>query len=139
MIHATVTAASARSQGRVGLVASRGTRVSGLYDRAAASLGLDLVHAPDRDQSSLVDEAVRMVKQEGPSGLAERLIEQAARSLYVRGCDLVLAACTEIPLVLRRAEALLPVVDTVRCLALACVERFSGVGTTSANGWVRAG
>ncbi|UUW88787.1 aspartate/glutamate racemase family protein [Pimelobacter simplex] len=125
MIAATIEAAAALSSGRVGLFATRGTRLTGLYDRAAQEHGLDLVHVDEDDQENLIDEAIRIVKGGADPDLAERLIEEATRALAASGCDVVLAACTEIPLASRRAAQVLPVVDSVACLADACVKAFA--------------
>lgn len=125
MIAATIDAAADMSSGRVGLLATRGTRLSELYDRAAKERGLSLVHVTDADQEHLVDEAIRSVKEGTHSDMAARLIERATRSLAASGCDVVMAACTEIPLVSGRASRVLPIVDSIACLAEACVGAFT--------------
>ena len=132
MIAATVDTAAALSSGRVGLFATRGTRMSGLYDRAAEERGLDLVHVDEDEQENLIDKAIRILKGGERSDAAERLIEEATRSLATSGCDVVMAACTEIPLASGRASQVLPVVDSVACLADACVEAFSSRPDSSA-------
>ena len=53
--------------------------------------------------------------------LAERLVAEATVSLARQGADACVAACTELPLVSGSAARVLPVIDSLECLARAAV------------------
>lgn len=127
MIRATTTVIASAHPGavRLGVLGTRGTRMAGLYETAAAEQGLVAFHLKDEQQSTLVDEAIRIVKRGGRSELAERLLEEAAVAMKQAGADVVVAACTELSLVMTGAADVLPVLDSVQCLANACVEEFA--------------
>lgn len=128
MVQATMSMTSARhpSVSRVGVLGTRGTRAAGVYEIAAAQHGLRTVEVSDEEQSTLVDEAIRIVKRGGNPDLAARLLERAACAAQARGADVVVAACTELPLIMGPASDVLPVVDSVKCLAEACVQAVGG-------------
>jgi aspartate racemase len=110
---------------RIGILGTRGTRMAGLYDIAAAEHGLITMEVNDEQQSTLVDEAIRIVKRGGNAELAARLIQRATLALQEDGADIVVAACTELPLIMNLASDVLPVLDSVQCLAEACVQEFA--------------
>lgn len=126
MIGAAVEAAARRTPGleRVGVLATRGTRLTGLYERAGARLGLDVVQVPAPVQEEYVDAAIRAVKGGGHPDEPERWIATAAESLKEQGAQAVIAACTEIPLISGAAARVLPLVDSTDALAEAAVARL---------------
>lgn len=126
MIRATARTVSTDHPGasRMGILATRGTRATGLYRVAAEEYGLVTVDVDEDQQSLLVDEAIRIVKRGGNPKLAERLVERATIELQEQGADVVIAGCTELPLVMERAADVMPVLDSVSCLAEACVREF---------------
>ncbi|SEB78722.1 aspartate racemase [Streptomyces sp. TLI_105] len=135
MIRAALETAARRVHGleRVGVLATRGTRLTGLYERAGARLGLDVVQVPASVQEEYVDAAIRAVMGGADPTGPERWIATAAESLQGQGDQAVVAACTEIPLVSGAAARVLPLVDSTDALAEAAVARLwrptSGVRT----------
>ncbi|GGV16681.1 aspartate racemase [Streptomyces litmocidini] len=126
MIGAALEAAARRTPGleRVGVLATRGTRLAGLYERAGARLGLDVVQVPVPVQEEYVDPAILAVKGGGDLAGPERWIATAAESPKGRGAQAVVAACTEIPLISRAASRVLPLIDSTDALAEAAVSRL---------------
>ena len=126
MIEAALRQAAGTGDGvrRVGVLATRGTRAAGLYERAGSRLGLDVVQVPDEVQHACVDPAIRAVKSGAATAGPEHWIASAAGVLKDQGAQVVIAACTEIPLVVRAAARLLPVVDSADALARCAVERL---------------
>ncbi|MCR1783826.1 amino acid racemase [Nocardioides carbamazepini] len=124
IVRATVAATIERhpETRHVGVLGTRGTRIARLYETACSEVGLAVIQPTEHDQSALVDEAIRLVKGGGRLDHATRLVEQATRSLAAAGADVAVAACTEIPLAIGRATEVLPIVDSVECLADACIE-----------------
>ncbi|RSS43773.1 aspartate/glutamate racemase family protein [Streptomyces sp. WAC08241] len=126
MIRAALEAAARRTPGleRVGVLATRGTRSTGLYERAGARLGLDVAQVPTAVQEEYVDAAIRAVKGGADPGRPERWIATAAESLKEQGAQAVIAACTEIPLISAAAARVLPLIDSTEALAEAAVARL---------------
>ncbi|MCX0246782.1 aspartate/glutamate racemase family protein [Streptomyces drozdowiczii] len=126
MIRAALESAARRTPGleRVGVLATRGTRLTGLYERAGARLGLDVVQVSASVQQEYVDAAIRAVKGGADPAEPERWIATAAESLKDRGAQAAIAACTEIPLVGRAAGRVLPLIDSTDALAEAAVGRL---------------
>ena len=56
----------------------------------------------------------------------------AIRDLAGEGCDAAVLGCTEIPLIVRPAEAALPTLDSTRLLARAALDRALELGRPSA-------
>ncbi|MYS10743.1 amino acid racemase [Streptomyces sp. SID6041] len=126
MIRVALEAAVRRKPGleRVGVLATRGTRLAGLYERAGARLGLDVVQVSASVQQEYVDAAIRAVKSGADPAEPERWIATAAESLVGRGAQAAIAACTEIPLVSQAAGRVLPLIDSTDALAEAAVARL---------------
>ncbi|QTV79602.1 aspartate/glutamate racemase family protein [Microbacterium sp. NIBRBAC000506063] len=118
----------------IGVLGTRGTRAAGLYDAAAIGASLTVAYPSEADQTRLVDEAIRIVKAGGDLDLADRLLAAAAQNLKSSEVDVAIAACTELPLVMSRARSILPVMDSIECLAAACVREIRWVGRRVASG-----
>ena len=131
LVAATVADARERRPGlaRVGLLATRGTLRARLYHDAFEAVGVAPL-APDEADQRLVDEVIAAVKG-GRVGNAERAaLHAVAARLVEAGAELVVTACTELPLVLRDGDLLgtdgpVPVVASTdalvaRTIAVAC-------------------
>ncbi|MFI9153563.1 aspartate/glutamate racemase family protein [Streptomyces sp. NPDC053367] len=105
----------------VGLLATTGTIRAGLYQRALEAAGLRVVVPGELSQGEAVTGAIRRVKAGDTGPAAARLVERAGEELAVRGAGLLVAGCTELPLVLGGRSAGLPVVDPTAVLARATV------------------
>jgi aspartate racemase len=70
--------------------------------------------------------AIYGVKQGKPLEAPRRLIQEAAAHLQYLGAEVVVAGCTEVPLILQDGELSVPVVDSARILAEAAVRRALG-------------
>jgi aspartate racemase len=124
MIDATAAAAATAAAGddHIGILSTRGTRAAGLYAAACLRRGLQPIEADQLDQELLVDVAIEYVKGGGHLDLAARLIETAVFRLVERGATVVIAGCTEIPIVSGRASASVQIIDATDCLAAAVVD-----------------
>jgi aspartate racemase len=56
-------------------------------------------------------------------GPAKTLIRDAARELIKRGAEVIIAGCTEVPLVLKDRDIPVPLIDPMRIAALACIRK----------------
>lgn len=113
LIEATVAATRARvpSAVRVGLLATDGTLSGGVYARGFAAAGIEAI-APDPSGQREVMEAIYAVKAGagGPGGPAAvdpgATLRRAAERLVAAGAEAVVAACTEVPLVLHDGDVI---------------------------------
>ncbi|MGH2628545.1 MAG: aspartate/glutamate racemase family protein [Anaerolineales bacterium] len=119
-------AAAARypSLKRVGLLGTRATVASGLYQRAFASEGTQVL-APDTWGQAVIDRLIHGIK----AGQVGELTEEGAlvaRRLGESGAEAIILGCTELPLILGPDTLGLPVLDSNLILAEAAV-REAGV------------
>ena len=105
----------------IGLLATEATIKTELYQSLASKKGLCVTFPSEEDQANLVTKAIKLVKS-GKHEEARVLILQAAHVLIKQGADLVIAGCTEIPLVLNNGDLEKPVIDSALVLAKATFE-----------------
>jgi aspartate racemase len=123
----------------VGLLATEGTIGAELYQRALAQRGIDTLVPDDETQDRCVTAAIREVK----AGRTDRatttaLLVEAAETLAGRGAQVILAACTEIPVVLSRRDLRYPLVDATEelaKLAVAAARRLDQAAGAGARDW----
>jgi aspartate racemase len=106
----------------VGLLATDGTLQSRLYHRYLEDAGLS-VKVPDGVHQRILMEAIY-----GTDGIkaGQRMapavrVQRVATHLIEAGCEVLIAGCTEIPLVLSDGDCAVPVVDATWILAKATV------------------
>lgn len=107
---------------RLGILATSGSRAAGIYERNLP--GYECLWPSVAEQEGLVMEAVygpRGIKAGDRGEEPRRLLAQAAASLAASGAELIVAGCTEIPLVLRQADVAPPLLDPMEVLAAALV------------------
>lgn len=128
-----------------GLLATSGTIASEMYQKALRERGIDTI-VPDNDiQRRCVMGAINQVKAGRFERSATNLLVEAGESLASRGANVLLAACTEIPVVLQQRHINTPLVDATDTLALLAVstalhlEEMDRAGSpqweTSTIGW----
>jgi aspartate racemase len=110
---------------RVGLLARGAAIGSGLFQRAFEGSGVELLVSDDRRQQA-IETAVELIKVEGATARPRRLIAGVAGKLVDRGAQLIIAGCTEIPLVLKNGDLKVPVIDVITVLAEAAIARAGG-------------
>ncbi|HEX4943812.1 MAG TPA: amino acid racemase [Usitatibacteraceae bacterium] len=106
---------------RVGILATRGTLAAAFYGERLAQRGFAWIVPAEEEQARFVDEAIARVKAGDVAG-ARAPFEAAARALAGRGADLILLACTELPLAAEGADSPVPLLDASRALARAVVD-----------------
>jgi aspartate racemase len=122
---AEVGAAEAAERGfhRIGLTGTRWLVESEVYPEKLAARGLESVrpNAAERAELSriIMDELVYGVFKPESVAYFQRVIAR----LQNEGCDAVVLACTEIPLILSDANSPLPTLDSTRLLARAALRR----------------
>jgi aspartate racemase len=108
--------------GKVGLVATTGTVRSRIYHKAFEEIDWKVV-VPDKTGQEVVMDAI--YGEEGvKAGYFEepkKKVIKVARFLIDKGVKVILAGCTEIPLVLKSEDLSVPVLDPTHILAKAAV------------------
>lgn len=104
----------------VGILSTEGTARVGLYQSALRDAGLHGLTPGGRAQS-WVSQAIGMVKagQTGPE--ATDLVLRAVAELVADGAVALIAACTEIPLILKPTDVDVPLIDPTDVLARTAV------------------
>ncbi|MHB0870715.1 MAG: cysteate racemase [Chloroflexota bacterium] len=107
----------------VGVLGTSGTVKLRLYHDLLEDRGLQAISSPEDDQQ-IQDAVIRSVKAGDKGPAVRERIRGVAERLAGRGAQLLLTACTELPLVLQDGDASVPVLDPTLVLARAAV-RFA--------------
>ncbi len=108
---------------RVGLLAAQGCLDARLYQDALVQRGRETLVLPAAEQRAFMDLLWR-IKRNDVSTDVRTAMRALADSLVARGADVVMAACTEVPLVVDAAALGRPLLDPTTILARRCV-RFA--------------
>src|SRR6266496_1237485 len=131
---AEVVARHAVEQGyrRIGITGTRWLVDSEVYPEKLSAQGLDFLRpsAEERDECNriIMDELVCSVFR--PQSVA--YFQQVMGRMKDQGCDAVVLACTEIPLIMNDANSPLPTLDSTRLLARAALKRAVQVAAAPA-------
>lgn len=109
---------------KAGLLATTGTLRTHLYERALSKENISVLVPEDPDQERVM-KAIYLVKGHN-LGDARTIILEEGRKLADRGAEVVIAGCTEIPLILHDGDLSVKVLDATEVLARACVEYALG-------------
>ncbi|MGH6950470.1 MAG: aspartate/glutamate racemase family protein, partial [Vitreimonas sp.] len=125
MIDATADAAVAQGAERVGVLAADGCRRARLYHRAFAERDVEALFLPDEGQLDFMALLYRIKAGDVGDDVRRRMAAMAL-SLNARGAQAVVAACTEVPLVLSPDTLAAPVVSSTDALVARAVEFARG-------------
>ena len=115
MIDATADAAMENKPWRVGVLAADGCRRAGLYQRAFEARNVEALFLNDEGQQEFMQLLYR-IKAGDVGDATQRAMERLAISLNARGAQAVIAACTEVPLVLNADALATPVISSTDAL-----------------------
>ncbi|MGE5357868.1 MAG: aspartate/glutamate racemase family protein, partial [Bacteroidales bacterium] len=126
IIDETVARVVRRHRGakRVGVMATTGAIHARLFDRAMSEARMELLVPTEKMQLYMM-KAVAEIKRNGATKNAAAMARKVARTLLDAGADVVIAGCTELPLVLRDGDLPVPIVDPIAVLAEAAIA-FAG-------------
>lgn len=121
MLHIGEVCADAVPQGgKVAVLATRGTLVSGFYQESLRERGIDFL-VPDALEQARISACIAHVKA-GDLAAAAGALEQALRTLATAGATAAVMGCTEIPLAAGALpQAPMPLIDSTQELAAATV------------------
>lgn len=100
---------------KLGVVATTGTVLAGIYDKALARKGISVAYPPKKLQDKVM-EAIYDVKA-GRILEGKKIIVEATTYLIEEGADIIIFGCTEVSLVLKSHEVSVPIVDSLQILA----------------------
>jgi len=104
----------------VGILATTATARLGLYHRRFEARGIRALSPSDADQE-IVQGVIFSVKAGDKGAAVRERIRGVAESMAARGAQLLLTACTELPLILQDGDVSVPVLDPTLALARAAV------------------
>lgn len=112
LIEVTVTATLTRQPAvrSAGLLATDGTLAAQLYQNAFATAGVGTV-APGAEDQRRVMAAIYAIKGGQAEADPATTLREVAQALVRQGADVIVAACTEVPLVLRDGDVVAGGVD----------------------------
>ena len=102
--------------GRVGLLATRATVATGLYQDAFRPLGAEVV-VPDERGQEVIDRLIYAIKAQGVDDALRSAGVAEGRGLNRAGAEAIVLGCTELPLVLGEDTLGLPILDSNLTLA----------------------
>ena len=108
---------------RVGLLGTTGTIEGGMFHRRLSEDGIESI-APEENDQSRVMAAIYDIKNADPSRSRAEIsaeLTDAAGRLVIGGAGGILAACTEVPLVLSQSDVTVPYFDSLLILARAAI------------------
>ncbi len=106
---------------RAGLLATNGTLRAEIFQNFFPPTSLIV---PDQDtQTDFVMKAIYGVKSGELAG-SKTLILKAYEKLISSGAELIIAGCTEVPIILNSEDISIPLLDPLTVLAEVCVERM---------------
>jgi len=112
----------------VGVMSTYGTFLTGVYNRLLLDIGYTVLTSSAEEFKSLVSPGIAMVKSNCIAE-AERLFSSASSSLLERGAEIIILACTEIPLGMQSQIRDNPnlFVDSTDALAKSAVNLFKKI------------
>ena len=102
--------------GRAGLLATRATVATGLYQDAFRPLGAAVV-VPDQHGQEVIDRLIYAIKAQGVDDALRSAGVAVGRGLNRAGAEAIILGCTELPLVLGEDTLGLPILDSNLILA----------------------
>ena len=126
MIRETVKVLENAGIRRAGVLATDGTRRSGIYDSAFRRAEIETVY-PSEDKQKLVMSLVYDYVKAARTDMSDIDIDSIVKELKSSGCEALVLGCTELPLVpeLARAPGILSI-DPTEVIARAAIEAAGG-------------
>ena len=118
IIDETVSACAGNNA--VGLLATKGCLVSGIYQAALEAAGIETI-VPDDDQVTVLANLIARIKTGDCSPGVGAGMQRLAEALAESGAQSTIAGCTEIPLVLEQSMLEVPLISSTDILAEATV------------------
>ena len=120
MVDVTVQAAVARRPARVGVMAITACLATSMYQDRLAASGIQSLTLDDAEQAAFT-RTIAGIKASGRTDALRASMLHHADALIDGGAELLIAGCTEIPIVIGEADVRVPVISSTDELARATV------------------
>lgn len=117
---AALSATGEAAPRKVGVLATPGGEA--LYTRSLQARGCRIVRLTGQDRETFMG-CVYAVKRGNTGDAARAEMRRLAAALVDAGAEVVIAGCTEVPLLLASEDVSIPLVDSAEVLARACVDK----------------
>jgi len=107
---------------KVGLLASIGVYETKIYHQRFKKFNIEVISPEEKDKEEVM-KAIYAVKAGDLSEGVKKSILKIAQELIDRGAEVIIAGCTEIPLILKKGDVSVPLIDPTRILAKAAVQK----------------
>lgn len=105
---------------RVGVLATQGSRDARIFSPAFAQHGIGVVQLDDAAQARFMEFLYRIKAGDRSKDVREGM-QQLGEELVAMGADILIAGCTEVPLVLQQGDNTKIMIDPTDVLAKRCV------------------
>lgn len=105
---------------KIGLIATTGTLKSGVYANILKDYGFHIIELDERLENDIMDCIYKGVKA-GKTEEYVPLFQKCVDKITDMGADVLIAGCTEIPILVPHIKSKIPVVDATLELALAAI------------------
>jgi aspartate racemase len=116
--------------GAIALLATVGTLRAGFYQRYLEMARIPVL-VPEPADQGLIGNAIAAVKR-GDIESAQAIFDHVAARLLTKGADVLLLACTELPVAAKGSAHAAQCLDATDCLARTCVALSSGADAVAA-------
>ena len=107
---------------KIGLLATIGVYKTKIYDQFFQKWEIEVVF-PDKEDQENVMKVIYAVKAGDLSNKAKKDILAVSQNLIDKGAEAIIAGCTEIPLILKDKDILVPVIDPTQVLASIAMQK----------------
>jgi aspartate racemase len=105
-----------KGKGTIGLMTTPGCFRAGIYQEALAEAGKTLIlQTPDELSETMI--LVERIKSGDKSQEVKNGLQSLANKIINRGAEILIAACTEFPLVLNKSMFTVPFISSTEVLA----------------------
>ncbi len=107
---------------KVGLLASIGIYKTEIYHEHFKKFNIEVTSPEEKDKEEVM-KAIYAVKAGNLSKGIKKSILKIAQELINKGAEVIIAGCTEIPLILKEGDVSVPIIDPTQILAKAAVQK----------------
>lgn len=107
---------------KVGLLASIGIYKTEIYHKQFKKFNIVVISPEEKDKEEVMD-AIYAVKAGDLSNEVKGSIIKIAQKLIDKEAEVIIAGCTEIPLILKEGDVSVPIIDPTQILAKAAVQK----------------
>jgi len=107
---------------KVGLLASIGTYKTEIYHQYFKKFNIEVISPGEKDKEEIM-KVIYAVKAGNLSDVIKKDILKIAQKLIDIGAEAIITGCTEIPLILKEGDVLVPIIDPTQVLAEVAIQK----------------